>query len=187
MALQISIAIYLLVLYQSRAEFTSYFLCNSSLQCYNDLLLCPTSSNCSVECSGSNSCHSAAINGYYANSLYLTSSDWSSARFASIYCPNNFQNGIIDHLDSYSDKNDSISTSRAIIDCTTKSGTTYMCRQTTFYCSNTDIIKIDCGESSTEYLECGYSDFYVSNVNEFEINIGAQRSCDNWRYYSFRL
>ena len=87
MTLYICIAIYLLVLHQTCAEFTSHFSCTSSYSCDNDLLLCPTSSNCSVECSGDYSCYYAAINGYNAQSLYLDVGDSEyGASLAPIYC-----------------------------------------------------------------------------------------------------
>ena len=137
--------------------------CSSSYECEDDVLLCATSSNCSTECLGDYSCDSAIINGSQAQSLYSTSGHWAAYQ-ASIYCTNNFQNGVIDLVDSHSDNNISIPISRAVIDCSTKSGSRDMCRPTTFYCGNSDIVKMNCGETSGDYAECMYSFFEVANI-----------------------
>ena len=185
----INIAIYLLVLYRTCAQITSHFLCNSSYACDNDLLLCSTSSNCSVECSDDFACYGASINGFYANSLYLTANALDSAQTASIYCPSNLQNGIINYFDSGSNDNKSIPISLAIIDCSTQLGFNDVenCRFATFCCSNTDIIKIDCGATLTDCAECREATFYISNVNEFEVNIGSFRSCYDCNFYFTNL
>ena len=169
---------------QGHAQFTTHILCNSSYHCENDLLLCSSSSNCSVECLGDESCSYASINGYYANSLYLTAPGSGAARYASIYCPNNLQNGIVSYFDTHKDRNESVPVSRAVIDCSTQAEYfSSPCYATTFYCSNTHIVKINCCASSTVYAECRYSNFYINNVKEFELNIGKDISCWDCSFY----
>ena len=55
--------------------FDSTFICDETQECeYDDTILCTSSSNCSIECSGNYSCQYSTLNGYYAHSLYVDAS-----------------------------------------------------------------------------------------------------------------
>ena len=152
-------------------------LCDTASKCLSDIVVCALESNCTVGCTGDESCRYASIRGDYASVLYLytgTSSNNYYLDEATIYLPSNnlnnhestgiSSNAVIDCLAWYSC--DSASIIGSFIDMVTVyCDNSYSCYGATFDMSNVNIFIVDVDSPTGLW----YADFILSDVCYFEL------------------